>query len=172
MRRRARISLGAPLRQRGNNRSGCFIIEEDYRRYLNGLTEQAQRLGCFRSCLPQNTHYVLACYRNIEMNPVRAAMVRHPRAYDWSSFAANGDGRKDPLITPHDQYLALGRSVAARASAYRALFKTQISLRTLESIRLATNGNTVLGERYFQEQLARKLKRRVTRGKAGRPAAD
>jgi len=49
MPRRARIAIaGIPWHviQRGNNRSACFYAEEDYRRYLETLQEQATRHGC------------------------------------------------------------------------------------------------------------------------------
>jgi hypothetical protein len=36
-------------------------------------------------------------------------------------------------------------------------------------IRTATNGNVVLGNKRFEEQIAKMLKRRVVLGKAGRP---
>ena len=32
--------------QRGNNRSACFYAEEDYRRYLDTLKEQADKHDC------------------------------------------------------------------------------------------------------------------------------
>ncbi|MEK6208901.1 MAG: hypothetical protein AABM64_00810 [Pseudomonadota bacterium] len=34
--------------------------------------------GRFCSSLLQSEQYVLACYRYIEMNPIRANMVQHP----------------------------------------------------------------------------------------------
>jgi putative transposase len=40
----------------------------------------------------QEEAYVLACYRYIEMNPVRAGMVEHPAEYRWSSYRANAQG--------------------------------------------------------------------------------
>lgn len=228
MPRRARLSVaGIPwhIIQRGNNRSVCFHAEEDYRRYLDDLAEQAKRFGCaihayvlmtnhvhllltpekadsaalmmkhlgqryvqyinrtyrrsgtlwegrFRSCLTQSEDYVLACYRYIELNPVRAGMVRHPRDYRWSSFHANGDGRRDALITPDEQYLRLAHHEEARREAYRALFKAHMEPGLIDSIRSATNGNTVLGNERFAKEIARMLKRRVTRGKAGRPFKD
>lgn len=46
MPRRARLSLaGIPwhIIQRGNNRSVCFFADEDYRLYLDHLTELAER---------------------------------------------------------------------------------------------------------------------------------
>ena len=225
MLRRARLSVaGIPwhIIQRGNNRAVCFHAEEDYRRYLDDLTEQSRRFGCaihayvlmtnhvhllltpqkadsagqmmkhlgqryvqyvnrtyrrsgtlwegrFRSCLTQGEEYVLACYRYIELNPVRAGMVRHPRDYRWSSFHANGDGKKDALITPHEQYLGIARSEDARRENYRALFKAHLDPEVVARIRSATNGNVVLGSKSFEEQIAKMLKRRVTQGKAGRP---
>jgi putative transposase len=33
--------------------------------------------------------YLLACYRYIELNPVRASMVKQPIEYRWSSYAVN-----------------------------------------------------------------------------------
>ena len=111
--------------------------------------------------------YVLACYRSIELNPVRAGIVRHPRDYHWSSFHANGDGKQDALVMP--QYMGLARNGEARREAYRALFKAQLDPDVIERIRSATNGNVVLGSKRFEEQIAKMLKRRVTRGKAGRP---
>ncbi len=41
-----------------------------------------------------------------------------------------------------------------------------------DEIRAATNGNYMLGKKRYQEQIAQALERRVTRGKAGRPAKE
>ena len=41
----------------------------------------------------------------------------------------------------------------------------------IDAIRQATNGNYVLGGKHFQREMGALLKRRVTRGVAGRPAA-
>ncbi|OHC64365.1 MAG: transposase [Rhodocyclales bacterium GWA2_65_19] len=49
MPRRARLALpGVPLHliQRGNNRQTCFFADEDYRFYLDWLTEHAGKTGC------------------------------------------------------------------------------------------------------------------------------
>ena len=49
MPRRARLALaGIPwhIIQRGNNRSACFYAEDDYRKYLDTLKEQAHKFGC------------------------------------------------------------------------------------------------------------------------------
>lgn len=49
MPRRPRLSLpNMPLHliQRGNNRQACFVADEDYRVYLDWLTEYAGKSGC------------------------------------------------------------------------------------------------------------------------------
>ena len=81
---------------------------------------------------------MLACYRYIESNPVRAGMVRHPRDCRWSSFHANGDGKQDAMVVPHEQYLGLARNEQARREAYRALFKAHLDPEVIERIRSAT----------------------------------
>jgi putative transposase len=44
----------------------------------------------------------VACYRYIELNPVRASLVEYQAEYRWSSFRANAQGEKSTLLTPHD----------------------------------------------------------------------
>jgi putative transposase len=225
MPRRARIAVpGIPwhIIQRGNNRSACFFTDEDRRRYLDTLREQAEKHGCaihayvlmtnhvhllltparedsagllmkhlgqryvqyvnrtyrrsgtlwegrFRSCLARDPEYVLGCYRYIELNPVRAAMVGHPGEYRWSSYRANAEGERDRVITPHEDYLRLGPADESRRESYRALFRAHLDPEIVASIRSATNGNYALGSERFQEEIGRMLRRRVVPGKSGRP---
>lgn len=65
---------------------------------------------------------VLACMRYIELNPVRAGIVREAADFRWSSYRANALGESDELLTPHGVYCALGHSAAARCAKYRASF--------------------------------------------------
>jgi REP-associated tyrosine transposase len=67
--------------------------------------------------------HVLACMRYIELNPVRAGLVRHPAHYRWSSYRANALGEADALVVPHALYCALGRSADERRAAYRGTFR-------------------------------------------------
>lgn len=126
--------------------------------------------GRFRSCLVESEPYLLACCRYIELNPVRAGLVRDPRDYPWSSYRANAEGALDTCVTPHERYLALGCDPAERRDEYRALCRTGLAAAPLDAIRSATNGGFVLGSARFAEQIASVLGRRVTRGQPGRPA--
>ena len=69
--------------------------------------------------------YLLACMRYIELNPVRAGLVRHPADFRGSSYRANALGEPDVLVTPHAAYFALGRSAEERRAAYRASFRSR-----------------------------------------------
>lgn len=146
-------------------------LGQRYVQYINRTYRRSGTLweGRFRSCLTQSEEYVLACYRYIELNPVRANMVAHPREYRWSSYLANAEGRKNSLLTPHEQYLRIGRKALDRRKGYRGLFKAHVDEQLDDQIREATNGNYVLGNTRFQEEIAQSLGRRVTKGKAGRP---
>jgi putative transposase len=157
---------------------GCALLMKNlgqrYVQYVNRAYKRSGTLweGRFRSCLTQTEDYVLACYRYIELNPVRAGMVSHPRQYRWSSYRTNGEGKASEIITPHEQYDRLGRAAQARQEAYRTLFRAHMDDETVSEIRRATNGGYVLGATRFQEEIARALGRRVVCGKAGRPARN
>ena len=70
------------------------------RRYVGALNAGYARTGTlwegrYRSCIAQDEGYVLACYRYIELNPVRAGVAVHPRDHAWSSYRANAEGIRD-----------------------------------------------------------------------------
>ena len=83
---------------------------------------------------------MLACYRYIELNPVRAGMVMRPQDYRRSSYHDYALGTARRFIVPHAQYLRLGRNDADRQEAYRALFKAPLDEEVVGQIRSATHG--------------------------------
>lgn len=119
--------------------------------------------GRFRSCLVESEHYLLTCYRYIELNPVRAGMVEVPGAFPWSSYRANAEGAPDALIIPHPEYVRLG------PDQYRSLFAGHLAPELVNEIRTTTNGGYALGKESFKREMAGLLGRSVTKGTAGRP---
>ena len=118
--------------------------------------------GRYKATLIDSEHYLLSCYRYIELNPVRAeGMANHPSEYPWSSYHYNALGGENNCISPHSEYLALGKQSDERQQAYRALFKRHLAERTLAEIREATNKAWVLGGDHFKEQIAQQLNRRA-----------
>ena len=63
--------------------SAALLMKHLGQRYVQYINRAYQRSGTlwegrFRSCLAQSEDYVLACYRYIELNPVRADIVEDP----------------------------------------------------------------------------------------------
>ncbi|BBP03358.1 hypothetical protein TPL01_26980 [Sulfuriferula plumbiphila] len=142
-----------------------------YVQYFNYAQKRTGTLweGRFRATLIDSEAYLLTCYRYIELNPVRANMVTHPREYPWSSYACHAEGKPDKLVTDHALYRDLGKTDSERQSAYRGLFKARLSQGTLEEIREATNKAWVLGSDRFKERVAAAATRRVAPLPKGRP---
>ena len=132
-----------------------------YVRYFNKTYRRTGTLweGRFKSCLVQTTGYLLQCYRYIELNPVRADMVKDPADYIWSSYRSNGLGVPSNLLTLHAEYLALGNSVAQRLENYRALFRYHLDEAVITDIRKSVNTGLVLGCDRFKDELAENMNR-------------
>jgi putative transposase len=145
-----------------------------YVRYFNRRYARSGTLweGRFRSCLVESADYVLACYRYIELNPVRARMTDHPAGYLWSSFAINAGMRSDPLVHPHSEYLALAQVDSVRYAAYRALFESEFDESLLEAIRDATNGGLPLASEELKARMQVPKGARIERGRPGPKAEE
>lgn len=125
--------------------------------------------GRYKASLIHDEEYLLSCMRYIELNPVRADMVRSPAHYRWSSYRHNGQGKEDALITPHALYQALGKTQPTRLAAYKALFKANLDSGVLDDIRSAWQTGTPLGNDFFRQKVEAKLKCKVGQARRGRP---
>ena len=125
--------------------------------------------GRYKASLVQEENYLLICMRYIELNPVRANMVRYPAQYRWSSFRCNGQGKEDELVTHHPLYKSLGNDKRACAHAYKGLFKARLDKDILNEIRSAWQTGTPLGNDYFREKIEKKLNCKVGQARRGRP---
>lgn len=128
--------------------------------------------GRFRSCLVQSEDYLLACYRYIESNPVRAAICSRPGDYPWSSYKSNAEGPRAGFLIPHEEYSRLGITDKERCAAYRAMFDHALEPDRIREIREATCGNFALGDDMFKKNISKMLGRRVEPGVPGRPSRE
>lgn len=135
-----------------------------YVRYINHTYDRTGTLweGRYKSTLVDSDHYFFTVSRYIELNPVRAKMVKHPSAYPWSSYQRNALGKHIELITPHPLYTSLAKTDKTRQKRYQALFGDKISDDTLNEIRNAINRAWVLGDERFKRQIEKKTGRRVS----------
>lgn len=122
-------------------------LGQHYVQYVNRAHGRTGTLweGRFRSCAAASERYVLACYRYIELNPIRAGIAAHPRDYRWSSYRANAQREGDGLLAPHPAYVSLGDSDARRMIQYRGLFDGALDPRLVDEIRSATRNGRILG---------------------------
>lgn len=140
-----------------------------YVRYFNNRHSRTGTLyeGRFRSNIVQSGHYLLGCQRYIELNPVRAGMVRDPADYSWSSYRAHAFGRKAKMWQPHAEYLALGNNGQSRLAAYRQLFAQEVPATLITDIREALNTGLVLGNDRFRQDVERLTGQRQRHRKRG-----
>lgn len=158
------------------SQQACSSLMRDLgQRYVQSFNRRHGRTGTlwegrFHSSVVESAQYVLACYRYIESNPVRAGMVRHPSEHAWSSYAANAGTRSDPLVFPHAEYLALATDEDKRFGAYAALFDEQLEPPLVQSIRQAVSSGHPLASESFKASLASSTGRSVEPKRPGRRA--
>lgn len=141
------------------------------RRYTPYLRHQWKYLGGgrFKSSLIHDDEYLLTCMRYIELNPIRANMVKNPAQYRWSSYRCNAQGKNNPLILPHALYQSLGKTKHERCESYKSVFKAHIDPDDLKDIRASLQTGTPLGNELFKEKIEKKLKTKVGQARRGRP---
>lgn len=147
------------------------LMYEIGRRYVPYFNRRHERTGTlwegrFRPCLVDSREYVLSCYRYIELNPLRAAMVSSPSAYAWSSHLGNTGRRVDDLLVAHVEYLALGEDKGSRVLAYQRFCEAGESADFISAVREATTSGVPLASEAFKKEL-QKGGLRVERGKPG-----
>ena len=150
------------------------LMQSVGRRYVQYINHSYKRSGTlwegrYKASLVQSEQYLLTCMRYIELNPVRADMVKHPEDYKWTSYRANALGTHDELISQHPEYSRLGLTPKDRQSAYRELFNAHLEPQTLAEIRNGLNGELVTGTGRFKAEIEAMLGRKTQMSKRGRP---
>lgn len=149
-------------------------VGRSYVRYFNQRHGRSGTLweGRYRSTLIQAESYLLACMAYIDLNPVRAGLVARPADWPWSSHAHYLGLRNDRLVTPHALFWAMGNTPFAREAAYAELVQRGVAAEQQGRLTDATLRGWALGEPMFLEALQKKIERRVSRSKAGRPVSN
>ncbi len=125
--------------------------------------------GRYKSTLIQAERYLLACMVYLDLNPVRAGMVRDAADYPWSSSQHYLGRHPDKLITPHPLYWEMGNTPFARDEAYASLVRAGVTESQRKALTDSAFRGWALGDADYVADLQRRTERRVTRGQAGRP---
>ena len=141
------------------------------RRYAQYFNKQYHRTGSlwegrYKSSLVDNGRYLLCCYRYIELNPVRAGIVKSPEDYVYSSYHANALGKDDAMITPHSEFIHFVSNVSEpqktdsdtrqlHRQIYIDLCKETLDRKTLVNIRRGTEKRLGIGQADFLLKVAK-----------------
>jgi len=119
--------------------------------------------GRFAS-FPVDDAHLFACARYIELNPVRAKLVRRARDWKWSSARAHLAGRDDALVRV--------KPLLDRLDDWAAFLGEGLAEEEREAIRKSERTGRPLGATGFVRRLEKKLGRTLARQKPGPKPAD
>lgn len=144
------------------------------RRYVRYINDRYHRTGTlwegrYKACPVDGDVYLLRCYRYIELNPVRAAMVPDPADYPWSSYHANATGAYDPLVRTHPFYRRLADTSEERCATYSQLVSEAMDDEDIADIRAHLQRQHAYGNPRFRAAIEKQLGRRAGPAKIGRP---
>ncbi len=100
-------------------------IDLNYSRYHKRKYGRVGRLwqDNYRKYLITTHEYLLTCGIYVELNPVRARVVRSPAEYRWSSHRFYVSASEWDFLTESPNYLCMGRNREERKAYYAELVK-------------------------------------------------
>jgi putative transposase len=125
--------------------------------------------GRFRATVLDPVAYFVPCACLIEYQPVSTGLVSDVAAYPWSSHAHHAGHQKEPWLSDHPAYWALGNTPFEREAAYQQVSKSPVDSAVSEKIWLATRKAWALGSDEFCRRLAKLTARRLAPVSRGRP---
>ena len=128
--------------------------------------------GRFKSPVIQDDEHLLIVLRYIEANPLRAAMVKDPGDYPWSSFQYHGLGRPSELLSPVPAWEQLGRTESERRRRWRAKVQAKQKTEELRAVRASVGSGRPFGNEEWTKDIARRLQIDLERRPRGRPRKE
>ncbi|MEH3087353.1 MAG: transposase [Xylophilus ampelinus] len=145
------------------------------RRYVRHFNDRHRRTGTlwegrYRSTVVQPDRHLVDCMVYLDWAPVCAGLAAEPAAHaDGSYRHYAGQAAERWLATP-PQVWALGNTPFAREAAYAARVREGLGADVQDAITGAVQSGWALGDADFVAGLQKTTARRLTRGRAGRPA--
>lgn len=144
------------------------------RRYVSGFNRRHGRTGTlwegrFRGAPVEARRHLLDCQRFIELCPVLAGTVGQAADFAWSSASHHLGHRRDPIITDHPIYWALGNTPFERQAAYRVLLDQGLSAADISELERSARQGWPLGSGEFLKDLGAQTARPLQPRPRGRP---
>lgn len=139
-------------------------------RYVNRLENRSGSLweGRYKSSPIETDGYLLACSRYVDLNPVRAKMVIHPKDYLWSSYCQKV-GLEESWIDIDPSYSSLSNDINGCRRRYAEFVAEGVPDNEADFIRKAlVRGQLTGNSRFIDEVESRSGVRIESRGQ-GRP---
>lgn len=161
------------IEAKGDNRNLAYFIKHVSQRHGQYINRRYNRSGTlwegrFKSSPVSTDRYLLACSRYIEMNPVRAGMVKDPTEYYFSSYGAKIGLKELKWLDFDPLYLGLGKSVAERQIEYKKWFSASNFEDEWNQIRKSVQRNWAYGNDFFKQEMENISGRRFEIKKVGR----
>ncbi|MCJ7663868.1 MAG: transposase [Desulfobacterales bacterium] len=121
----------------------------------------------FKSILISKDQYLLACGSYVELNPVRAGLVKDPRDYRWSSYNSYAYGKEDSAVDEHPIYQGLSRDGAGRRRKYGEFVMGR--LRAGDGMRGEMNRRVIYGDKTLTAKISKEYKVAEVTRLQGRP---
>ncbi|MBN1459703.1 MAG: transposase, partial [Armatimonadetes bacterium] len=130
-------------------------INLSYAKYFNSRYDRSGHVwqGRFHCSIVDSEGYFLECMRYMDLNPVRARLVDHPRRYEWSSHAHYAQGRRAPFLTHHEIYDNLGETEKERRRVYREHVAERMSQAIEDGDPCFISRCPILGTEQFVERV-------------------
>jgi putative transposase len=145
-------------------------ISQRHGQYINKYYSRTGTLweGRYKSSAVSTDRYLLACSRYIEMNCVRAGIVKKPEEYDYSSYKGKIGLKTIRWLDFDPLYADLGKTVEDRQRKYQDWIQESIPKGEWEMIRRSIQKNWTYGDEKFKEKIEGMLGRKFEIKKAGR----
>ena len=123
-------------------------------RHVNRLKYRSGALweGRYKSSPIEYENYLLACSRYVDLNPVRASMVAHPKDYLWSSYRQK-TGLEKLWIDLDPCYSGLSNSIKDCQRRYAEFVAGEVSHNETTSIRNALARGQLTGSARFIDEV-------------------
>jgi putative transposase len=120
----------------------------------------------YKSIIISQDIYLLACGSYVELNPVRAGLVKDPKEYPWSSYNALAYGKKNTLIDLNPLYESMAENEKQRTEYRRFVREMQEKKSALKG---EMDKRLVYGNADFRQKLNKNFELADIIRSTGRP---
>jgi putative transposase len=107
-------------------------------------------------------NHLLTAVRYVELNPVRAGMVKYAWEYQWSSAGFHtGKAASDPLV--------IDRTLTGLITDWKGFLVESMGETEADRLRMATQSGLPTGDDAFVAKISDLTCRDLNKGKPGRP---